>query len=163
MATVEPPDRTTGSGGSGLAMDRSGEPVVQPVVEPAVEPAADKSLGQLFGDMTNELSTLFHQEVELAKVETKQEVTRAAKAGGLMAGAGLVAHMAWLFFSLALAWMLDQWINRAGAFAIVGTLYAVVAAVLFMEGRKRAKQVEPVPRTVESLKEDVEWAKAQKN
>lgn len=125
---------------------------------------ADKSLGELFSAMTSELGTLVHQEIELAKVETKAEVNQAVKAGGMFAGAALTAHMAWLFGSLALAWLLDQWMNTALAFLIVGLLYAVIAGVLFTAGRTRAKQIDPVPRqTVQTLKEDAQWAKAQKS
>lgn len=125
---------------------------------------ADKSLGELFSTMTSELGTLVHQEMELAKVETRAEVSQAAKAAELLGGAALVAHMAWLFCSLAFAWLLDQWMNRALAFVIVGVLYAVIAAVLFSKGRQRVKHVDPIPRqTVETLKEDAQWAKAQKS
>jgi uncharacterized membrane protein YqjE len=125
---------------------------------------ADRSLGDLFSTMTSELGTLVHQEIELAKVETKEEVSHAVKAGGMFAGAALTAHMALVFGSLALAWLLDQWINTALAFLLVGVLFAVIAGVLWTAGRNRVKQVDPVPRqTVETLKEDAKWAKAQKS
>jgi uncharacterized membrane protein YqjE len=131
---------------------------------PAGPASPDSSLGELFSSMTSELGTLVHQEIELAKVETKQEVNQAVKAGGMLVGGAFMAHMAWLFGSLALAWLLDQWLNRALAFLIVGVLYAGVAAVLLTSGKIRMKQVDPVPRqTVETLKEDAEWTKARKN
>jgi F0F1-type ATP synthase assembly protein I len=131
---------------------------------PGLVSQPDKSLGELFSTMTAELGTLVHQEIELAKVETKAEVSQAAKAGGMFAGAAFTAHMAWLFSSLALAWLLDHWMNRAFAFVIVGLLYAVIAGVLFAVGKTRLKQIDPVPhQTVETLKEDAQWAKAQKS
>lgn len=133
---------------------------------PAAASTADagKPLGQLFSEMTAELGTLVRQEIQLAKVETKEEVTRAGKAAGLIAGAGFTAYLALLFLSLALGWLLDQVMNRALAFAIVGVLYGAVGAVLFLAGRRQLKQVNPVPQqTVATLKEDVEWAKARKN
>ena len=125
---------------------------------------ADRSLGELFADMTSEVSTLMRKEVELAKVELKEEVGRAGKAGGTL-GAGVVAgYFALLFASLALAWLLDQAMNTALAFFIVAVLYGIGAAILISRGRQQMKQVDPVPRqTVETLKEDVEWAKAQKS
>jgi uncharacterized membrane protein YqjE len=126
--------------------------------------AGDRPLGQLLADMTSEMGTLVRQEIQLAKVETKEEVTRAGKAAGMLGGAALAAHMALLFLSLALAWLLDQAINRALAFAIVGVLYAIGAAVLLSVGRRQAKLINPVPQqTVDTLKEDVAWAKARKN
>lgn len=124
---------------------------------------ADKSLGQLVGDMTSELSSLMRKEVELAKVELKEEVGRAGKAGGMLGAGAVTAYFALLFGSLALAWLLDQAMPVALAFFIVGALYGVAAAVLIGRGRQQIKHVDPVPRqTVETLKEDVEWAKTQK-
>jgi uncharacterized membrane protein YqjE len=131
----------------------------------AVSPAAgDRPLGQLLADMTSEMGTLVRQEIELAKVETKEEVTRAAKAAGALGAAAIAAHMGLLFLSLALAWLLDQAMNRALAFAIVGVVYVIGAAVLLAAGRRQAKLINPVPQqTVDTLKEDVAWAKARKN
>ncbi len=125
---------------------------------------ADKSLGELFGEMTRDVSDLMRQEVALAKVEIKEEVGRAGKAGGMLgAGAG-AGYFALLFVSLALAWLLDQALPIALAFFIVGLLYGIAAAVLITRGREQMKHVDPVPRqTVETLKEDAEWVKAQKS
>jgi len=123
----------------------------------------DASLGDLFSQMTTDLSTLFRKEVELAKVETKTEVAQAGKAGGMLGGAALTGYLALLFASFALAWFLDIWLHPALAFLIVAVLYGIAAAVLASKGRQKIKQVRPVPQTVETLKEDVEWAKAQRS
>ena len=123
-----------------------------------------RTLPQLITEMTGEVGALVRKELELAKVETKQEVTNAAKAGGLFGGVAVTGHMALLFLSLAVAWGLAAALPRGVAFLIVGVLYAVAAAVLFVAARKRAQQVNPVPeQTVETLKEDVEWLKAQRS
>ena len=79
----------------------------------------------------------------------------------MFAGAGIAAWLTLLFLSLALAWLLDQAMNTALAFAIVGVLWAVVAAVLALRGKSEMKNVKPLPETVETLKEDVQWAKQQ--
>ena len=131
----------------------------------SVEPLQpDKSLSELFSTMTSDLSTLMRKEVELAKVETKEEVSRAGKAGGMLGGGAFAGYFALLFLSFALAWLLDEWMHTALAFLIVGLLYAVVAAVLVVRGRARLQSVNPVPQqTVETLKEDVQWAKAQRS
>jgi hypothetical protein len=130
----------------------------------SVEPLQpDKSLAELFSAMTSDLSTLMRKEVELAKVETRDEVSRAAKASGMLAGGAVAAYMALIFASFALAWLLDKWMPRALAFAIVAVVYAVAAAVLLSRGRGRLREVNPVPQqTVETLKEDVQWARAQR-
>jgi uncharacterized membrane protein YqjE len=125
---------------------------------------AEKSLGELFGEMTSEVSELMRKEVQLAKVEIKEEVGRAGKAGGMFGAGAVAGYFALLFVSLALAWLLDQAMNTALAFFIVGLLYGVAAAVLITRGREQMKHVDPVPRqTVETLKEDAEWVKAQKS
>jgi hypothetical protein len=71
--------------------------------------------------------------------------------------------LAAILLSFALAWVLDQGINRALAFLIVGLLWAAVGAVLVAMGRTQMRAVQPLPETRESIKEDVEWAKAQKS
>jgi F0F1-type ATP synthase assembly protein I len=131
---------------------------------PTEPKAPEKSLGQLFSELTADLSTLMRKEVELAKVETKEEVSRAGKAGGMLGGGAFAGYFALLFLSFALAWLLDEWMHTALAFLIVGLLYAVVAAVLVVRGRARLQSVNPVPhQTVETLKEDVQWARAQRS
>jgi hypothetical protein len=124
---------------------------------------SEASLGELVAEMTSELSTLFRQEVELAKVEARQEASRAARAGSKLAGAGVAGLLALLLVSMAAAWLLDQAMNRALAFLIIGVVWAIVGAVLFMTGRRDLKEIEPLPATRETIKEDVEWAKAQKS
>lgn len=119
----------------------------------------DRSLGELLGDLTDEIRTLFRQEVELAKAEVKQEATRAGKAGGKLGAAGVVAFMAWLLLSFAIAWgigaVLEAWVG----FLIVGAIYAIVAAVLGVSGRKQMQNVQPTPdRAIAEAKETKEWA-----
>ena len=124
---------------------------------------ADKSLGELFGDLTSDLSLLFRQEVALAKTEARDELKRTGKAAGMLGGAGLAGWMAVLFVSLALAWLLDQAMNTALAFLIVGVVWGITALVLMKRGKQQIAAVQPLPQTVETLKEDVQWARTQKN
>lgn len=132
--------------------------------DPATQPRRPElSLGELFSAMTTDLSTLMRKEIELAKVEAKEELSSAGKGAGMFAGAGLAAWLALVFLSFGLAWLLDQALNTALAFAIVGVLWAIVGAVLVMRGKAEIKKVEPLPTTVQTLKEDVQWAKEQKS
>ncbi len=132
--------------------------------DPATQPKRpDRSLGELFGEMTSDVSTLLRKEIELAKVEAREEAARLGKGVGMFAGAGLAGWLALLFLSFALAWLLDQAMNTALAFAIVGVLWAAAALVLAMKGKQDIKSVEGLPTTVQTLKEDVEWAKQQKS
>jgi hypothetical protein len=124
----------------------------------------DASLGELFGRLTRDLGQLFRQEVNLAKAETKEEAGRAAKAAGLLVAGGLIAYLSLVFASLALAaWIADE-LHPAVACLIVMGIHAVIAAVLIAIGRRRLATVDPVPReTVETLQEDMAWARAQKS
>lgn len=124
---------------------------------------SEASLGELLSEMTSELSSLFRQEVELAKVEARQEASRAVRAGSKLAVAGVAALLAALLASMAGAWLLDQAINRALAFLIVGIAWAIVGMVLYTTGRRDLKDLGALPATRETIKEDVEWAKAQKS
>ena len=139
-------------------------PGTLPAHDPAVEPARpEASLGQLFGELTGQMGDLFRQELELAKVEAKQEAARAGKGAGLLGAAGVLVWIAVVMLSFALAWLLDQAMNTALAFLIVGVVWIAVAAVVALKGRKILSTVKPLPETTTTLKEDVQWAKAQKS
>ena len=125
---------------------------------------AEKSLGQLMAEMTSEVSDLVRNEVELAKVELKEQAGKVGKAGGVLGAGALTAYLTVLFASFALAWLLDEVMHTALAFFLVAVLHGIAAFILISRGRQEVKNVDPVPRqTVETLKEDVEWAKAQKS
>jgi len=119
-----------------------------------------RSVGDLLGEVTGNLSKLMRQEVALAKVELKEEAAKAGKAGGLLGGAGAVGYLVLVFLSLALMFALDNAIGIGWAALLTAVLLGIVATVLFVIGRNRFKQINPKPeQTVETLKEDVQWAK----
>ena len=124
---------------------------------------SEASLGELLSEMTSDLSSLFRQEVELAQVEARQEASRAARAGSKLAVAGVAGLLAAFLTSVAAAWLLDQAMNRALAFLIVGIVWAIVGTALYTTGRRDLKDLEALPATRETIKEDVAWAKAQKS
>jgi protein-S-isoprenylcysteine O-methyltransferase Ste14 len=125
---------------------------------------ADASLGELFGRLTRDIGELFRKEVTLAKAETKEEVGKASRAAAFLVVAGLIGYLALVFASLALAaWIADA-LHPAVACLIVMAIHIIVAAVLFVVGRRHLASVDPVPReTVETLQEDMAWAKAQRS
>ena len=123
-------------------------------------PSSDQSVGELVSGIASDLSTLMRQELDLAKVEVKQEVSKAGKAAGMLGGAGLAGWMVALFLSFTLLYLLDSAIDAGWAALIVALIWAIIGAVLFVIGRNRLKAVDPTPhRTVETVKEDVEWLK----
>jgi Putative Actinobacterial Holin-X, holin superfamily III len=132
--------------------------------DPATQPKRPElSLGELVGELTTELSTLFRKEIERAKTEAREEASHAGKAAGMFGGAAVAGWLALLMLSLTLAWLLDDEaeLDRAVSFVIVGALWVVVAIILQAVGRSRLAKVRGLPTTKATIKEDVEWAKAQ--
>ena len=120
----------------------------------------DMSLGELVSSATRDLSTLIRTEVQLAKVEIKQEVTTAGKGAGLLGGAGFLGLFALIFLSISAAYGIS-WLGvpLGCAFFTVGALYAVGAAVLALTGKKKLGKVGPPEKTIETVKDDITWAK----
>lgn len=130
----------------------------------AARPADDRSVGAIVSDVAKDLSTLVRQEMDLAKTELKQEATRAGKGAGMLGGAGAAGYLALLFLSLAFMFLLDNWMPVELAALITTVIWGIVAAVLAMSGKKELKSANPqLPTTQRTLKEDVQWAKAQKS
>ncbi len=123
------------------------------------DPAAI-SVGQLVGEAASDLSKLMRLELELAKAEVKEEAKKAGKGAGLLGAAGLAGYFVLLFLSLTLMFALDSFMPIGWAALIVAVLWAIVGAIAFTRGRAQMKTVSPKPeQTIETLKEDVEWAK----
>ena len=128
------------------------------------QPHDDRSLGQIVGDISQDLSTLVRQEIDLAKTELRQEASRAGKGMGMLAGAAVSGLLVLLFLSWALTWLLDNWMPVELAALITALLWAVVTGVLASAGRKRLQETNPqLPQTQQTLKEDAAWLRAQKS
>ena len=110
------------------------------------------SVGQLLGEISKDFSTLIRQEVELAKTEVRESVSKASKAGSMLGGAALAGHMVVLFLSVALWWGLGNSIGRGWAALVVAAIWAVIAAVLMTVGRSQLKEVTGLPKTTETAK-----------
>jgi uncharacterized membrane protein YqjE len=136
-----------------MAVDRVDDPT-RPL-----EP--DTSLPELLSRLSSDFGELVSKQVELAKVEIKEEIARAGKGAGLLGGGAFVAYLAVILLSFAAAWGLAEIMPEGFAFLIVGAVYAVVAIVLLRTGREQMRSVQAVPETTETLKEDVQWAKQQ--
>ena len=115
------------------------------------------SLGEVVGDIADDLQRLFRHEIELAKAEVRQEGSKAAKAGGMFAGATVAALLTAVMVSLALMYALAEIMHIGWAALIIGALWAVAAAVLLSTGRTRLRAVRPLPQTQETIKENAQW------
>lgn len=126
----------------------------------AVRAPDDLSLSELVSEMTRDLGTLLRKEVELAKVETTEQVSRATKAGALLGATAVVGLLALMLLSMAAAFGLASVLPEGLAFLIVGVVFAVVATALAQSGKARLRSVRPVPdQTVLTLRRDIETAR----
>jgi hypothetical protein len=128
------------------------------------------TVGELLSAMMRDLSTLFRQEVDLARLELVEKAER-AKGGALKIGAAAALGVVGLIFlavaaTLGLTLILMQGLPPVAAACIsalaVGFVLAVAAYFLVRAGVEDAKAATPVPeKTLESLKENAQWAKKQ--
>jgi uncharacterized membrane protein YqjE len=122
----------------------------------------DRSFGELVGELSSDLSRLVRQEIELAKTETKEELSKAGQGAGMFGGAGVAGLLTLIFVSLAVMFALANAMDVGWAALIVAVVWAVVAGVLAALGRTKLRQATPpLHETAETLKEDARWAKRQ--
>jgi len=132
------------SAGNGQQEDLRGQPV-----------------GELVKQLSEQTSTLVRQEMELAKTELAERGRAAGAGAGLLGGGGVLGLLAagalTAFLILLLSEAMDAWV----AALIVAVVYGAGAALLALNGRDRIREgMPPAPeQTVESVKEDVRWAK----
>ena len=121
----------------------------------------ERSIGELFGKLSAETSELIRQEMELARAELTAKGKEAGKGAGLFGGAGAVGLLAAGAITAGIILLLDLAIAAWLAAIIVGLVYAGIAAVLALQGRDRLKRATPpvTEQTVDTVKEDVAWAK----
>jgi uncharacterized membrane protein YqjE len=130
---------------------------------PGSDDLRDRSLGELLKQLSEQTTQLVHQELELAKAELTQKGKQAGAGAGLFGGAGALGLAALgaltACFILALNAVMPAWL----AALLVAVGYGIVAFVLVKQGQARMKRAAPpVPtQTIETVKEDVEWAKTQ--
>lgn len=118
----------------------------------------DESIGELVASITQDVQTLFRQEIELAKAEIREDAVNTAKAASLLGGAGFAGYMVAVLLSLAAVFGLGSLLGLGWASLIVAGIWALVGVALFATGRGRMREVSIKPeRTVESLKEDAAW------
>jgi uncharacterized membrane protein YqjE len=120
-----------------------------------------RGTGELVKQLSGQVSTLVHQEVELAKAELAEKSKKAGVGAGMFGGAGIAALLmlgsltAFLIIVLALA--IPAWASAL----LITVLWAGIAGLLALHGREKLQEVgKPVPeKTIETVKEDVQWLK----
>ncbi|MER7439371.1 phage holin family protein [Micromonospora avicenniae] len=113
-----------------------------------------QSVGELLGDVTRDMSTLVRQEIQLAKVELREEATQAGKAGAMFGVAALAGFLVVLFLSYAAWWGLSNVMDQGWAALIVAGFWAVVTAITAVVGRSKMRQIGGVlPRTQQTARQ----------
>jgi uncharacterized membrane protein YqjE len=125
------------------------------------DPLRERSIGELVAKLSQDLSTLIRQELDLAKAEMTEKGKKAGVGAGMFGGAGVAGLLALICLSVTAIVVLNAWMKDWLAALIVTLVWAAVAGVLAMRGRQELRELDgPVPQqTKETIKEDIEWAK----
>ena len=120
----------------------------------------ERPITELIKDLSQQTSTLVRKEIELAKAEVREQGKLAGRGGGMLGGAAVAGLLALGALTAALITLLDDAMATWVAALIVTALWAVVALVLAKSGQKALQRsTPPAPQTVETVKEDIQWAK----
>jgi hypothetical protein len=126
------------------------------------EPA--EGIGPLLGDLLRDLQSLVRGEMALARAEIREDLTQAGRGVASLAIAAIVGLTGFIFLMLGATYVLNLWMRMWLAAAIVGVVLVAVGGALAMSAKKTlsAQNLKP-DRTIDSMKEDQEWAKRQIN
>jgi uncharacterized membrane protein YqjE len=126
------------------------------------EDPRDRGFGELVKDLAGQTSTLVRQEIKLAQAEVTERGKVAGKGAGMLAGAAGAALLGLGALTALAAVVLDSFLPLWLAALIVTLLWLALAAALAMTGKKALQaSTPPAPQTVETVKEDIQWAKTQ--
>jgi uncharacterized membrane protein YqjE len=123
----------------------------------------ERPVGELLRELSQQTTTLVRQELELAKAELAEKGKRAGVGAGLLTGAGVMGLAALGALTASLIAALSMAMNTWLAALIVALVYAAIAGGLALIGKTRVKEATPPApeQTIETVKEDVQWAKTQ--
>lgn len=125
-------------------------------------PREERSLGELFGDLSRETTALVRHEVDLAKTELTRKGAKVGKDVGFLAVGGAIAYAGFLAILAALIIALAAFIPAWLSALLVGLVVAGVGYFLIQRGLAALKKEDLAPKqTIQTLKEDTEWAKEQ--
>jgi uncharacterized membrane protein YqjE len=124
------------------------------------EDLRSRNIGELFKQLSRDVAILVRKEIELAKAELTEQGKKAGKGAGMVGAAGVMGFLALAAlttcFILVLATVMPHWL----AALIVAAVHGAIAVVLGLRGKERVhRATPPAPQTVETVKEDVQWAK----
>ena len=124
----------------------------------------ERTFGELLGQLSQDTTLLVRQELQLAKTEINEKISRAAgnvaslATGGLVSWAGTLAFVAGIILVLTQVVGLPAWL----AALLVGALLGITGLVMVRGALRNLKRIDPSPqRTVKTIEDDIQWAKEQ--
>ena len=122
--------------------------------------AVDRTLSDVLQDILRNLQEIVRSEVRLAKAEIRDEAVQAGSSALWVTAGAVAALCAWMFLSWTAVYALAVFMSMWAATLAVAVILAIMAGVLLVIGVRRFKRIQPIPgRTVETLKENLEWMK----
>jgi uncharacterized membrane protein YqjE len=122
----------------------------------------ERSISSLLKDIVGNLQQIIRAEVRLAKVEVAEELTKGKQAMVLLAIGGLFGAMALAFLLLGAVYLLAHVVQPWVSAVLVALGAATIGGALIAVGARRLKRITlPPARTVTSVQENIQWAKAQ--
>jgi len=122
--------------------------------------SGSRTISSVLQDIVQNIQDIVRSEVRLARTELGQELGKARAAGTLLGAGAICAFFAAFFALFACVFALSNVVPNWAASLIVAAAMGIPAGILFFSGRARLRRVHPIPEhTVESVKENIQWAK----
>lgn len=121
----------------------------------------DRSFSDIVKDTLANVQDIIRSEVQLAKIEVKQEARKAAVAGAMFGIAGAFGLLGLAFCALCVVYAIALALPYWAAALIVGVGLFIIAGIALSVGLQRWKQVKAPEKTIFTVKEDVEWMRSQ--
>jgi uncharacterized membrane protein YqjE len=120
----------------------------------------ERPVTEVFRDIVGNVQEMVRSEVRLARAEMSEEISKTARAGALLAAGAVLGAIGGVFLLVFLAQLLGLVMPAWAATLIVGLLVAITGFALITTGKSRLRMPTP-EKTIENVKENVEWMKNQ--
>jgi uncharacterized membrane protein YqjE len=122
----------------------------------------DSSIADVIKDAVRDAQDLVRGEIALAKAEAREEVSRIGRGVALLAAGAVAALIAAMLLMMTVAWAISELalLPVWAGFGIATLVMLVIAGGLAYAGRTRMSADRHMPRTVDTLKENMEWMRA---
>jgi len=120
----------------------------------------ERPVTEVFKDIVGNVQEMVRSEVRLARAEMSEEISKTTRAGAMLAAGAVLAAIAGVFLLVCLAQLLGLVMPAWAATLLIAVLLGIGAAVLISTGKSRLRVPTP-EKTIENVKENVEWMKNQ--